>query len=254
MSKVRNHEAVIGRTDYYKVNPTEIKVQNGWNPRKSFNATMLEELKDSIIANGVLVPLRVKINNEGEMILIDGERRLRATMMAIAEGCEITSVPAIVERKTMNELDMLVLSLTTNQGEPLTIIEEAAAIKKLHNWGMKAEEIAKRLGKSTPTIYSRMKLLDASPELIEEAEKGNISFGDVKEIVEKSDGLESQKEKLNEVKEKRAKRKASGAKKVGVKELKSLLEESVEWLNEMNSDKIQQVINLVTRINEAIDE
>ena len=250
----RNHEAVIGRSDFYKVNPTEIEVQEGWNPRVSFDAIRLEELKESIKANGVLVPLRVKLNNDNKMILIDGERRLRATLAAISEGAEIVSVPAIVERKTMNELDMLLLSLTTNQGEPLTIMEEAQAIQKLVNWGMKHDEVARRLGKSVPTIYNRIKLLDASPELIEEMNEGNVSFTEVKEILKDSDGLESQKEKLEEVKEKKARRKAAGIKKAGAKELKSLLSESVEWLIEMNHEKIEQVIDLVTRINEALDE
>ena len=250
----RNHEAVVGRTDFYKVNPTEIKVQDGWNPRLSFDAVKLEELKESIKVNGVLVPLRVKINAQNEMILIDGERRLRATMLAISEGAEIVSVPAIVERKTMNELDMLLLSLTTNQGEPLTVVEEAQAIQKLINWGMKHDEVARRLGKSVPTIYNRIKLLDASPELLDELNEGNVNFNEVKKIVDESDGIDSQKEKLEEVKEKRAKRKASGKTKVGAKQLRELLEESVEWLLELNTERVLQVIDLIERINEALND
>lgn len=254
---VRNHEGIVGRTDFYKVDPTQVKVVDGYNPRQLFDAVKLEELKESIKELGVLVPIRVKLNNDGEITLIDGERRLRATLMAIAEGAEIVSIPAIVERKTLNEIDSIIMSITTNSGEPLTMVEEAVAIKRLVNYGVKPEDVAKKIGKSVPTVYNRLRLLDASPEVINELEEGNISFGEVKEIVSKSDGIESQKEKLNEVKDKKAKRKASGAKKPGAKELKELLSEAVEWLTELNpegDDQFVQVAELVERINKALDE
>lgn len=250
---VRNHEAVVGRTDFYRIDPTQIKVIDGMNPRSSFDALKLEELKESIKENGVLVPLRVKINNDGEITLIDGERRLRAVLMAISEGAEIISVPAIVERKTMNEIDALVLALTANQGEPLTLVEEAHAIKKLVNYGMRAEDVAKKLGKSAPTIYARLQLLDASPEVLEAMEDGDVSFQDVKKIVNGSDGLESQKEKLADVKEKKAKRKASGAKKPGKKDFVNIITEMVEWLNELNTENVAQVTELIEKANKLID-
>jgi len=252
-TNVRNHESVVGRTDFYRVDPTKIKVVEGWNPRVSFDAAKLDELKESIKENGVLVPIRVKMNNEGEMTLIDGERRLRATLLAIAEGAQIVSIPAIIERKTMNEIDSLVLAMTANTGEPLTMMEEAAAIKKLQNYGLKPEDIAKKLGKSIPTVYNRISLLDASPELIEEMEKGEVSFTDVKKIVKDSDGLASQSEKLKEVKEKKAKRKAEGAKKPGKKEFVNLVQELVEWVQELNKENIAQVNELIERANKLLD-
>lgn len=255
MSNVRTNEAVLGRTDYYRVDPTQIIIQNNWNPRVSFDAIKLEELKESIKENGVLVPIRVKINNSGEMILIDGERRLRATLLAIKEGAEIVSIPAIVERKTMNEIDQLILALTANTGEPLSMIEEANAIKKLQNYGLKVADIAKKLGKSIPTINNRLSLLDASPELIDEMQNGEISFGELKKIVNESDGIEDQKEKVKEVKEKKAKKKSEGKKSVSTKDLKDMLKQAVEWLNELNKEEeIGDVIDLVEKINNALDE
>jgi ParB family transcriptional regulator, chromosome partitioning protein len=252
-NNVRNNEAVLGRTDYYRLNPNQIKVLDGWNPRLSFDAQKLEELKESIKENGVLVPLRVKMNNDGEFTLIDGERRLRATLLAISEGAEIVSVPAIVERKTMNEIDATILALTANQGEPLTMMEEANAIKKLQNYGLKPEEIAKKLGKSVPTVYNRLSLLDASPELIEQMENGEVSFTDVKKIVNESDGIESQKEKLEEVKAKKAARKAAGTKKPGKKAFVDLVTEMVEWLQALNVENVQQVNELIERANNLLD-
>jgi ParB family chromosome partitioning protein len=200
-----------------------------------------------------MVPVRVRVNKENEMILIDGERRLRATLAAISEGAEIASIPALMERKTLNELDAMVLALTANMGEPLSIVDEAHAIKRLNNYGLKPEDIAKKLGKSIPTIYNRLKMCDASPEVLGELEDGNLTAGEVREIINNSDSIEEQKENLNKTKEKKAKKKASGEKKAGKKEYATLLMEAVEWMTELNQSNLPQVQELIERINAALD-
>jgi ParB family chromosome partitioning protein len=249
----RNHESIVGRSDYYRVDPRQIKIVQGWNPRSLFDAEKLEELKESIKENGVMVPVRVRVNKENEMILIDGERRLRATLAAIEEGAEIVSIPALMERKTINDIDATILALTANMGEPLSIVDEAHAIKRLNNYGLKPEDIAKKLGKSIPTIYNRLKMCDASPEVLEELEEGNLTAGEVREIINKSDSIEEQKENLTKTKEKKAKKKASGEKKAGKKEYATLLMESVEWMTELNQSNLPQVQDLIERINAALD-
>lgn len=254
-TNARNHESVVGRTDFYRVDPTKIKVVDGWNPRSSFDATKLDELKESIKENGVIVPIRVKMNNEGEMTLIDGERRLRATLLAIADGAQIVSIPAIIERKTMNEIDQLCMSFMTNMGEPLTKIEEAHTFRRLMNYGLSVADIAKKLGRSYQMISNRLMLLDASPEILNELENGSVSYSDVINTVKDSDGFESQKDKINEIKEKKSKRKNNGEVKLGKKHFIGLLTEAVEWLSEFNKrESITQVKELIDKINSSLDE
>ena len=68
------------RKEFFMVDPKVIVVKDGWNPRTDFSGE--PELRDSIIANGMLVPMRVKkVDNTLE--LIDVERRLRAALLAI---------------------------------------------------------------------------------------------------------------------------------------------------------------------------
>ncbi|MCY7361024.1 MAG: ParB/RepB/Spo0J family partition protein, partial [Ignavibacteria bacterium] len=55
--------------DKIKVNPLQ--------PREDFDEEKLKELSDSIKQNGIIQPVTVKFQN-GEYILISGERRLRA--------------------------------------------------------------------------------------------------------------------------------------------------------------------------------
>ena len=67
-NSIRNNQAVQGYSEYFRINPTEIKVQASFNPRENFNEEKLEELKESIIENGVMVPLRVKLNADNQFI------------------------------------------------------------------------------------------------------------------------------------------------------------------------------------------
>lgn len=260
MCKMRENEAIVGRTDIYYIDPTKIVVQNGFNPRLSFDSNKLEDLKNSIIANGVRVPLIVKLNNDNQFVLIDGERRLRATLMAIEEGNQIVSVPCRVERKQMTEIDMLTLAMTANESERLTPVEEARAFDRLRNYGLNVSDIAKKIGKSPTFVNNRLSLLDASPEVLKEVEEKNITFTEVKEIVEASDGIESQKEKLEEVKakkeEKKAKKAANKSKAVyDKKQWVEVSEEMFEWLVELNKEQnIEQVKDLLLKVQKMLDQ
>lgn len=258
--QMRKNEAIVGRTDIYYIDPVKIVVQDGFNPRSSFDAEKLEDLKNSIIANGVRVPLIVKYTNDEKFVLIDGERRLRATLMAINEGTEIVSVPCRVERKTMNEIDMLALAMTANESERLTPLEEGRAFARLRNYNLSIQEISKKMGKSYNYVQSRLSLIDASPEIQKQFEQKNITFSEVKEIVENSDGIESQKEQLEKVIEKReerkAKIKANKAKAVyDKKQWVEVSEEMFEWLVELNKEQnIEQVKELLIKVQKMLDQ
>lgn len=77
------------RTDLFLIDPRNIVVMEGFNVRRDFD---LEELKEQIKANGVLNPVTVipyKEDGVEKYKLVDGERRYRATMLAISEGANI---------------------------------------------------------------------------------------------------------------------------------------------------------------------
>ena len=260
-------ELSIGQSELYKVNPTQIKIQEGFNPREDFDVEKLEMLKNSIIENGVLVPLRVKINAEKQFVLIDGERRLRATLQAIEEGHEIVSVPVIVERKTMSEVEQLILALNTNTGEQLNPIEEANAIKRLVNYGLDYKTIAKKLGKSESHIKRRLVLIDSSKEVKDALTDKEITVWEAIKVVKDSFDETDQKEKLETVKAEKAelkeqKKKKALAKKSGKlvydkKDFVELTGDMIEWLIELNNNnpdgKIKQVEELIINAQKMLD-
>lgn len=188
------HDAISGRSNLYNVDPRQIKVVNGWNPRTDFTGE--EELKQSIIENGVLVPLRVK-KVDNDILLIDGERRLRATLKAIEEGNNIETVPCMFTRNNISDSEALFLSIITNDGMPLDPIEEAEAFQRLKNWGISVAEIARKVGRSDVFIYKRLMLIDAGKELKEEIKNKGINLAEAEKIIKESKGsLSSQKERV----------------------------------------------------------
>jgi len=210
-----NHEAIVKRTNLYYIDPQQIKVIEGWNKRKDFGD--LEALCQSIINHpGVKVPLRVKKDSEGNITLIDGERRLKATMMAIERGHDIKAVPAIIEDRKMSQVEMMYLQILANDGKNFDPVEEAHAFNQLLQWGSTIDEIATKLGKSSVHVRERLVLINAVPEVQKAVADQTIPIGEGKRIVKESDGdVEKQRQALKAEVSKRATKKAN--KEAGVK-------------------------------------
>lgn len=180
-------EGIQGRTDLYKVDPTKIVVQDGHNTRINFGD--LDGLSESIENEGVKKPISVKKGPNGEILLIDGERRLRATLMAIKRGVEIPWIPATFERPTMSATEQTIEMYLSNTGKPFEPIEEAEAFRRLRDvGGMEPAEIAKRLGLSVGTVNNRLLLVDASPALKQALIDNAITLDLATKIITKSCG------------------------------------------------------------------
>ncbi len=129
-------------------------------PRKAFPDKELEELASSIREFGVIQPIIVKRSGE-EYMLIAGERRLRASIMA-----GLDKIPAVI--READEKDTALIALVENvQRENLSFIEEASAYRSLMlDYGLTQDEIAKRVGKQQSTISNKIRLLALPEELI----------------------------------------------------------------------------------------
>ncbi|MEW5724145.1 MAG: ParB/RepB/Spo0J family partition protein [Thermodesulfobacteriota bacterium] len=230
-TRIRQIEGVGARKDYYAVDPHRIIVQGGWNPRTDFSGE--EDLMASIVENGVQVPLRVRRGQDESIILIDGERRLRAVLRAISEGHEIQSVPCIFERPGISDIEAMFLSLITNQGKPLDPAEEASAFQRLLNWGLTIKAIATRIGKSEAFVGQRLTLVDASPEVKAAIKDGEIGIVQGVNIVKESSGdLDKQREAL-----------ASAPKKGVRRPKRSTLEVILEKAMKLKKDDLVTLIN-----------
>jgi ParB family transcriptional regulator, chromosome partitioning protein len=132
---------------------------NPYQPRKTFQADAIEELKESIEQHGILQPIILRKSIKGYEIVV-GERRFRAAKEA---GLEV--IPAVI--RDLTDEKMMELALLENlQREDLTPIEEAEAYDRLMNeLGITQEVLAQRLGKSRPHIANLVRLLSL-PETV----------------------------------------------------------------------------------------
>ena len=135
-------------------------VPNPDQPRKTFDDDTLTELSASIKVYGVLQPVLVRKSDANSYILIAGERRYRAALLAGQKR-----IPAIV--KTLDEKDSAMIALTENvQRENLNYFEEAAAYAHLiDEYHITQSEISRLVGKQQSTISNKIRLLSLSPEI-----------------------------------------------------------------------------------------
>ena len=122
----------------------------------------LQELADSIKAQGIIQPVIVRERGLSQYELIAGERRWRASQLA-----GLTEIPVVI--KTISDETALAMGLIENlQRENLNPIEEAQGLKRLADeFGLTHETIAKAVGKSRSAISNSLRLLSL-PEPVQE--------------------------------------------------------------------------------------
>lgn len=140
--------------------PVELIKVNEQQPRQSFGEQQLKELRDSIKEYGILQPLILRKEVGGEFLLIAGERRLRAAVMA-----GLTKVPAIIKEATEEEIGLIAL-VENIQRENLGYIEEAKAYQQLmEKYGINQSSLAAKLGKNQSTISNKIRLLSLPEDI-----------------------------------------------------------------------------------------
>jgi ParB/RepB/Spo0J family partition protein len=145
-------------------------------PREIFDQEKLQELADSIKEIGVQQAITVRYIGRGKYRLISGERRWRASQMA-----GVTTIPAMVMHGLeggSETLEGFTRSVAENLGRAdMSPLEEARAFDKLVKFGLTAEEVAKRIGKSWNHVDNRLQLLKLVPAVQEALIKGHLPVG-----------------------------------------------------------------------------
>ena len=168
--------------------PTEVDVDqiapNEQQPRHRFEDARLDELAQSIKANGVIQPIVVRKVDSGYRI-IAGERRWRA-----AQRAGLTRVPVVVKDvRAGDNAQLLEMALIENiQREDLNPIDQAAAYEKLSSdFNMTQEEIAAAVGKDRSSVANHMRLLKLPQEVRTEVAVGRLSMGHARALLAVAD-------------------------------------------------------------------
>jgi ParB family chromosome partitioning protein len=167
--------------------PIEMVGANPFQPRTRFNEAALQELTDSIKANGILQPVILRRSADESYELVAGERRLRAAKLA-----GLDAVPAII--REVDDRRMMELALIENiQREDLSPIDEAKAFHSLiQTVGLTHDEVSERVGKQRSSITNSLRLLGLPPEVQDMVSRGTLSAGHGRALL----GLETSGDQL----------------------------------------------------------
>ncbi|MGZ5055684.1 MAG: ParB/RepB/Spo0J family partition protein [Methylobacter sp.] len=140
--------------------PIEHMQRGKYQPRKDMNPEKLQELADSIKAQGIIQPVVVRMVAPEKYEIIAGERRWRAGQLA-----GLQQVPVVV--KEIDDRTAMAIALIENiQREDLNPLEEAEALRRLlEEFAMTHQQVADAVGKSRVTVTNLLRLIDLHPEV-----------------------------------------------------------------------------------------
>lgn len=162
--------------------PIEKLNPNPKQPRQNFEKGPLDELANSIREKGIIQPILVRKQDDGEFEIIAGERRWRAAQLA-----GLKEVPAVL--KNSEDREVLELALIENiQRENLNPVEEAEAYEFLiKKYNLTQNDLAQKVGKERATVANVLRLLQLQPGVRQMVSRGEISLGQAKVLLGLSD-------------------------------------------------------------------
>jgi ParB family transcriptional regulator, chromosome partitioning protein len=165
--------------------PTEVDLDliapNPYQPRLNFDEAKLEELAQSIRANGLIQPIvvrRAAKSGGTPFEIIAGERRWRA-----AQRAGLLRVPVLV--KDVPDEKLLEVALIENiQREDLNPIDEALAYRRLiDDFSLTQEAVATAVGKDRSSVANFLRLLKLPESVRKEVASGALSMGHARALL-----------------------------------------------------------------------
>jgi ParB family chromosome partitioning protein len=159
--------------------PVDLLQPGKYQPRSNMHPESLEELANSIRAQGVVQPIVVRaIDSTGNYEIIAGERRWRAAQMA-----GLHEIPAVV-RNVPDEAAIAMALIENIQREDLNPIEEAVALQRLiEEFEMTHQEAAGAVGRSRAAVSNLLRLLTLNNDVRKMLEHGDLEMGHARALL-----------------------------------------------------------------------
>ena len=164
--------------------PLDLLQRGRYQPRIDMRPETLQELADSIKAQGVVQPIVVRpLEHSGHGAsqryeIIAGERRWRAAQMA-----GLREIPAVI-RRIPDEAAIAVALIENIQRENLNPLEEARALQRLiTEFTLTHQEAAEAVGRSRAGVSNLLRLLELAPEVAERVEKRELEMGHARALL-----------------------------------------------------------------------
>ena len=162
------------------------RIQPGeYQPRTGMDSEKLQELADSIAAQGIVQPVVIRPKGRNRFELIAGERRWRAAQLA-----GLSKIPALV--KDIPDQATMAMSLIENiQREDLNPLEEAIALNRLIiEFKLTHQQAAEAVGRSRAAVSNLLRLLDLHAVAKELLEQGKLDMGHARALLPLTESLQ----------------------------------------------------------------
>lgn len=149
-----------------------------YQPRKDMSPEALEELAESIRAQGIIQPIVVRKIAEQKYEIIAGERRWRASQLA-----KLEKVPCII-KQVPDESAVAIALIENIQREDLNAMEEAIALQRLlEEFELTHQQVADAVGKSRTTVTNLLRLNSLNDPVKRLLEYGDIDMGHARALL-----------------------------------------------------------------------
>ena len=171
--------AVDDRAEELRTLPVELLQRGANQPRTDFDKEALQELAESIKAQGVLQPVMVRpLDDSGKFEIIAGERRWRAAQLA-----GLHEVPAVV-RELDDQTAMCIALIENIQREDLNPLEQARGLARLaEEFDMTHDDIAGSVGRSRSAVTNMLRLLELCDDVKRLLESRQLEMGHARALL-----------------------------------------------------------------------
>ena len=171
--------AVDDRAEELRTLPVELLQRGANQPRTDFDKEALQELAESIKAQGVLQPVMVRpLDASGKYEIIAGERRWRAAQLA-----GLHEIPAVV-RELDDQTAMCIALIENIQREDLNPLEQARGLARLaEEFDMTHDDIAGSVGRSRSAVTNMLRLLELCDDVKRLLESRQLEMGHARALL-----------------------------------------------------------------------
>jgi ParB family chromosome partitioning protein len=166
--------------------PVELVRRGKYQPRVDMHPESLQDLANSIKAQGVVQPIVVKPAGNGSFEIIAGERRWRAAQLA-----GLQEIPAVV-RDVPDKAAMAMALIENIQRENLNPMEEANALQRLiREFQLTHQEVAEAVGRSRAAVSNLLRLLELNDDVKGLVEQRQLEMGHARALLALKDSAQS---------------------------------------------------------------
>ena len=180
------HAAPVVSVSELQILPVEFLRPGKYQPRKDMSQDALEDLANSIKAQGVIQPIVVRTLGEDSYEIIAGERRWRAAQLA-----QLAEVPCLI-KNVPDEAAVAIALIENIQREDLNAMEEAIALQRLlSEFELTHQQVADAVGKSRATVSNLLRLNQLNDDVKLLLEHGDIEMGHARALLALEGNIQS---------------------------------------------------------------